>query len=36
MALHGGSIAIDSEPGKGTVAICTFPIHAAAGSQAAE
>ncbi|MEX0591143.1 MAG: PAS-domain containing protein [Xanthobacteraceae bacterium] len=36
VALHGGSIAIDSEPGKGTVAICTFPIHAAAGSQAAE
>ena len=36
MELHGGSIAIDSEPGTGTVATCVFPIHAAAGSQAAE
>jgi signal transduction histidine kinase len=36
MALHGGSVAIDSEPGKGTVAVCVFPTYAAAGSQAAE
>jgi signal transduction histidine kinase len=36
MALHGGSITIDSEPGMGTVAVCVFPIHAAVGSQAAE
>ena len=36
MALHGGSITIDSEPGMGTVAVCTFPLHAAVGSQAAE
>jgi signal transduction histidine kinase len=36
MTLHGGSIAIDSTPGTGTVATCTFPIYAAAGSQAAE
>jgi signal transduction histidine kinase len=36
MDLHGGSIAIDSTPGKGTVAVCAFPIQAAAGSQAAE
>jgi signal transduction histidine kinase len=34
MALHGGSIEIDSRPGTGTVAICNFPLHAAA--QAAE
>jgi signal transduction histidine kinase len=36
MELHGGSITLDSEPGAGTVATCVFPIHAAAGSQAAE
>ena len=36
MELHGGSIAIDSEPGKGTLVTCVFPIHAAAGTQAAE
>jgi signal transduction histidine kinase len=36
MALHGGSIEIDSRPGTGTVAICSFPLHAAAPSQAAE
>jgi signal transduction histidine kinase len=36
MALHGGSIAIDFEPGQGTVAICTFPIYAMVGSKAAE
>jgi signal transduction histidine kinase len=36
MELHGGSIAIDSEPGKGTLVICVFPTHAAAGTQAAE
>jgi signal transduction histidine kinase len=36
MELHGGSVAIDSAPGKGTVVSCVFPIHAAAGSQAAE
>jgi signal transduction histidine kinase len=36
MELHGGSINLDSEPGAGTVATCVFPIHAAAGSQAAE
>jgi signal transduction histidine kinase len=36
MELHGGTIAIDSEPGSGTVATCVFPTHAAAGSQAAE
>jgi signal transduction histidine kinase len=36
MELHGGSVAIDSEPGTGTVATCVFPTRAAAGSQAAE
>ncbi|MDO8535119.1 MAG: PAS-domain containing protein, partial [Xanthobacteraceae bacterium] len=36
MALHGGSVTIDSEPGQGTVAVCSFPIHAVAGSRAAE
>jgi len=36
MELHGGSIAIDSEPGKGTLVTCVFPTHAAAGTQAAE
>ena len=36
MSLHGGSISINSQPGTGTVAICAFPIHAVAGSQAAE
>jgi signal transduction histidine kinase len=36
MELHGGTIAIDSDPGNGTVATCVFPTHAAAGSQAAE
>ena len=36
MDLHGGRIHIDSTPGKGTVATCIFPIHALAGSQAAE
>jgi len=36
MELHGGSVGIDSAPGKGTVVSCQFPIHAAAGSQAAE
>jgi signal transduction histidine kinase len=36
MELHGGTVAIDSGPGKGTVVSCVFPIHAAAGSQAAE
>ena len=36
MALHGGSIAIDSIPGKGTVAVCAFPLHAEIGSKAAE
>ncbi len=36
MELHGGSSAIDSEPGKGTLVTCVFPIHAAAGTQAAE
>lgn len=34
--LHGGSITIDSEPGKGTVAVCAFPLNAEAGSKAAE
>jgi signal transduction histidine kinase len=36
MELHGGRIAIDSEPGKGTLVTCVFPTHAAAGTQAAE
>ncbi len=36
MELHGGTVAIDSEPGKGTVAVCAFPIHAELGSKAAE
>lgn len=36
LELHGGRIHIDSTPGTGTVATCIFPIHAQAGSQAAE
>ena len=36
MELHGGRIAIDSKPGKGTVAVYAFPIHAELGSKAAE
>lgn len=36
MELHGGSVTIDSAPGQGTVVTCAFPVHAAAGSQAAE
>jgi signal transduction histidine kinase len=36
MALHGGSITVDSEPGRGTVAVCIFTTSAVAGSEAAE
>jgi len=36
MALHGGSVAIDSEPGQGTVVSCIFPATARAHSEAAE
>lgn len=36
MALHGGSVTMDSEPGRGTVAVCVFPTSAIAGSEAAE
>jgi signal transduction histidine kinase len=36
MALHGGSVAIDSEPGQGTVVSCIFPATARAQSEAAE
>lgn len=36
MELHGGSITIDSTPGKGTVAVCAFPLNDEAGSKAAE
>jgi signal transduction histidine kinase len=34
--LHHGTVAIDSEPGRGTVVTCTFPTDAAAGREAAE
>jgi signal transduction histidine kinase len=34
--LHRGTIAVDSEPGRGTVVTCTFPTDAAAGREAAE
>jgi signal transduction histidine kinase len=36
MALHGGSVAIDSETGQGTVVSCIFPATARAHSEAAE
>jgi signal transduction histidine kinase len=36
MALHGGSVAIESAPGGGTVVSCIFPPAAAADHQAAE
>lgn len=36
MALHGGSVAIESEPGQGTVVSCIFPATARAHSEAAE
>ena len=36
MALHGGSVSIDSEPGRGTVVTCIFPVHAPAAREAAE
>jgi signal transduction histidine kinase len=34
--LHRGTVAIDSEPGRGTIVTCTFPADAAAGREAAE
>jgi signal transduction histidine kinase len=36
MALHGGSVSIDSEPGRGTIVTCIFPVHAPAAREAAE
>ena len=36
MALHGGTVSIDSEPGRGTIVTCTFPVHAPAAREAAE
>ena len=36
MALHGGSVAIESEPGQGTMVSCIFPATARAHSEAAE
>src|SRR5579885_1993491 len=36
IALHGGSVAIESEPGQGTVVSCIFPATARAHSEAAE
>jgi signal transduction histidine kinase len=36
MALHGGSVAIESAPGGGTVVSCIFPPAAAADHEAAE
>lgn len=36
MALHGGSVAIESEPGQGTVVSCIFPATARAHREAAE
>jgi signal transduction histidine kinase len=36
MALHGGSVSIDSEPGRGTIVTCVFPVHAPAAREAAE
>jgi signal transduction histidine kinase len=36
VGLHGGSVAIDSEPGRGTIVTCIFPLHAPAAREAAE
>ncbi len=36
IALHGGSVSIDSEPGRGTTVSCIFPITARAHREAAE
>ena len=36
IALHGGSVAIESEPGQGTVVSCIFPATARTHSVAAE
>ena len=36
IALHGGSVSIDSEPGHGTVVSCIFPTSTRANREAAE
>jgi signal transduction histidine kinase len=34
--LHGGSVKIDSAPGRGTSVVCTFPVEQTAQRTAAE
>jgi signal transduction histidine kinase len=36
IVLHGGSVSIDSEPGRGTVVTCIFPVSARTNREAAE